>query len=670
MLAWLLGLPRPVKRLISVCADIVFLIGALVAAYMLTQHDEQTFIPQIALAFAVTLPITLFIFTKLGLYRAVIRYIGQHALGAVLAGIVSSAFVLALLFGVFKVTDKGNLIFVYAIMALITSGGVRLLARMFLIQRNNGHKERVLIYGAGSSGRQLAQALLNGEQYHPIIFIDDDTTLHRSTILGIPVGGPAHIASLIKSHNISRVLLALPSVSRSRRREVLDALDELPIPVQSIPGMSDLVDGSMRIDELQDVKIEDLLGRDPVAPKAKLLKANIKDKVVMVTGAGGSIGAELCRQIILCEPKMLVLFELSEFGLYSIEQELSALIKQQQLEVQLKPVMGTVQQRNRLEKVMQAFKIQTVYHAAAYKHVPLVEYNVVEGVRNNVFGTLCAAEAAIASGVETFVLISTDKAVRPTNVMGASKRLAELVLQALAQRQRNTRFCMVRFGNVLGSSGSVVPLFREQIRKGGPLTVTHKDIIRYFMTIPEAAQLVIQAGAMGEGGDVFVLDMGEPVKIADLARRMIHLMGLEVKDEVHPNGDIEIQYSGLRPGEKLYEELLIGENVRQTAHPRIMAADEVYLSWPEMASLLQQLEALCDSFAVQQIIELMRCAPTGFNYPGNSSDLLLQCAVDSAKQADNSVVSLQNVALTAVVSDTPAAKTVAQSAATANKFVN
>ncbi|MBU2113071.1 MAG: polysaccharide biosynthesis protein [Gammaproteobacteria bacterium] len=668
MLAWLLGLPRPVKRLISVCADMVFLIGALVAAYMLTQHDEQTFIPQIALAFAVTLPITLFIFTKLGLYRAVIRYIGQHALGAVLAGIVSSAFVLALLFGVFKVTDKGNLIFVYAIMALITSGGVRLLARMFLIQRNNGHKERVLIYGAGSSGRQLAQALLNGEQYHPVIFIDDDTTLHRSTILGIPVGGPAHITSLIKSHNISRVLLALPSVSRARRREVLDTLEDLPIPVQSIPGMSDLVDGSMRIDELQDVKIEDLLGRDPVAPKAKLLKANIKDKVVMVTGAGGSIGAELCRQIVLCEPKMLVLFELSEFGLYSIEQELSALINQQQLEVQLKPVMGSVQQQRRLEKVMQAFKVQTVYHAAAYKHVPLVEYNVVEGVRNNVFGTLCAAEAAIASGVETFVLISTDKAVRPTNVMGASKRLAELVLQALAQRQRSTRFCMVRFGNVLGSSGSVVPLFREQIRKGGPLTVTHKDIIRYFMTIPEAAQLVIQAGAMGEGGDVFVLDMGEPVKIADLARRMIHLMGLEVKDEVHPNGDIEIQYSGLRPGEKLYEELLIGENVRETAHPRIMAADEVYLSWPEMASLLQQLEAMCDSFAVQQIIELLRCAPTGFNYPGSSSDLLLQCTLDTAEQADNGVVNLQSPALNAVGTAATTAMAVEQSAAVVKKL--
>ena len=628
MLAWLLTLPRSVKRLISVCADIFFLICSLLAAYALTQHYEQTDVGKIALAFAITLPITLFIFTKLGLYRAVIRYIGQHALGAVLTGIVSSAFVLALLFGLLQVHDKGNLIFVYAILALVSSGGLRLLARMFLVQRNNGHKERVLIYGAGSSGRQLAQALMNGEQYHPVVFVDDDSTLHRSTILGIPVGSPAQITSLIKLHNTSRILLALPSVSRARRREVLDALEEFPIPVQSIPGMSDLVDGSMRIDELQDVKIEDLLGRDPVAPKTKLMEANIRDKVVMVTGAGGSIGSELCRQIITCGPRVLVLFELSEFSLYSIEQELSTLIEQRQLDVKLVPVMGTVQRRNRLETVMKAFKVQTVYHAAAYKHVPLVEYNVVEGVRNNVFGTWYAAEAAIASNVETFVLISTDKAVRSTNVMGASKRLAELVLQALAQRQNSTRFCMVRFGNVLGSSGSVVPLFREQIRKGGPLTVTHKDIIRYFMTIPEAAQLVIQAGAMGQGGDVFVLDMGEPVKIADLAKRMIHLMGLEVKDDVHPNGDIEIKYSGLRPGEKLYEELLIGENVRETAHPRIMAADEVCLNWSEMESLLLQLDALCDSFAVTQIIELMRCAPTGFNYSCASSDLVMQTSSD------------------------------------------
>lgn len=626
MLAWILGLPRVIKRLVSVCTDIFFLIVSLFTAYFLTQQNGGSDVAHIALAFAIALPITLFIFTKLGLYRAVIRYIGQHALGAVLAGIVSSAFILVMLFGLLGVHDKGNLIFVYAILALVTSGGLRLLARMFLVQRNNGHKERVLIYGAGSSGRQLAQALMNGEQYHPVLFVDDDTTLHRSTILGISVVAPAHITSALKSYNISRILLALPSVSRSRRREVLDALEALPIPVQSIPGMSDLVDGSMRIDELQDVKIEDLLGRDSVAPKTKLMQANIQGKVVMVTGAGGSIGSELCRQIINCEPKALVLFELSEFGLYSIEQELSGLIKHQELDIQLIPVMGTVQRRNRLETVMKAFKVQTVYHAAAYKHVPLVEYNVVEGVRNNVFGTWYAAEAAITAGVETFVLISTDKAVRPTNVMGASKRLAELVLQAMAQRQSITRFCMVRFGNVLGSSGSVVPLFREQIRRGGPVTVTHKDIIRYFMTIPEAAQLVIQAGAMGKGGDVFVLDMGEPVKIADLAKRMIHLMGLEVRDEIHPNGDIEILFSGLRPGEKLYEELLIGENVRETEHPRIMAADEVFLGWSQMESLLLQLDTLCESFAVSQIIDLIKSAPTAFNYNCVNSDLVAKAS--------------------------------------------
>lgn len=622
MLGWLLTLPRSVKRLISVFVDIVFLCLSLVSAFVLTQAYKSTELKVVLVVFCLSLPVTLLIFTKLGLYRAVIRYIGQHALGAVLAGIVSSAMLLSLLFAAFDITDKGNLIFVYALLALISSGGLRLLARMFLVQRNNGHKSRVLIYGAGSSGRQLAQALMNGEQYHPVAFVDDDSTLQRSTILGIPVGSPAQITALIKAHNVSRILLALPSVSRARRREVLDALEELPIPVQSIPGMSDLVDGAMRIDELQDVKIEDLLGRDPVAPKTKLMQANIQHKVVMVTGAGGSIGSELCRQIINYQPKMLVLFELSEFSLYNIEQELRNQIKQLELDITLVPVMGTSQRRKRLETVMSAFNVQTVYHAAAYKHVPLVEYNIVEGVRNNVFGTWYAAEAAISSGVETFVLISTDKAVRPTNMMGASKRLAELVLQALARRQSQTRFSMVRFGNVLGSSGSVVPLFREQIRKGGPVTVTHKDIIRYFMTIPEAAQLVIQAGAMGKGGDVFVLDMGEPVKIADLAKRMIHLMGLEVKDEVHPNGDIEILYTGLRPGEKLYEELLIGENVRSTEHARIMAANEVMLDWRDMHKLLDELSLACDEYDVERIVEIVRRSPTGFNYVNTSCDLI------------------------------------------------
>lgn len=637
MLSWLLTLPRSVKRIISVMVDVVFLCLSLVAAFLLTQADKAE-LKVVLIIFCLSLPVTLLIFTKLGLYRAVIRYIGQHALGAVLAGIVSSAMLLVLLFAIFQVPDKGNLIFVYSLLALISSGGLRLLARMFLVQRNNSHKARVLIYGAGSSGRQLAQALMNGEQYHPVVFVDDDTTLQRSTILGIPVGAPAQITSLIKTHNISRILLALPSVSRSRRREVLDALEELPIPVQSIPGMSDLVDGAMRIDELQDVKIEDLLGRDPVAPKTKLMQANIQHKVVMVTGAGGSIGSELCRQIINYQPKVLVLFELSEFSLYNIEQELRGVVTQFGLEITLIPIIGTSQRRKRLETVMTAFGVQTVYHAAAYKHVPLVEYNIVEGVRNNVFGTWYAAEAAISSRVETFVLISTDKAVRPTNMMGASKRLAELVLQSLARRQSSTRFSMVRFGNVLGSSGSVVPLFREQIRKGGPVTVTHRDIIRYFMTIPEAAQLVIQAGAMGKGGDVFVLDMGEPVKIADLAKRMIHLMGLEVKDEVHPNGDIEIHYTGLRPGEKLYEELLIGENVRNTEHARIMAADEVMLDWHNMHQLLEELCVACDSYNVENIVDIVRRAPAGFNYANTSCDLIYAARFNEQTSEDKFVV--------------------------------
>ena len=630
MLTWVLGLPRSIKRLLSVFADIGFLVSSLCAAYVLTQQNGVEDIPHIALSFAITLPITLLIFTKLGLYRAVIRYIGQHALGAVLTGIVSSAFVLMLLFSLTGVHDKGNLIFVYAVLAMLTSGGLRLLARMFLGQRNNGHKERVLIYGAGSSGRQLAQALMNGEQYNPVLFVDDDTTLQRSTIMGIPVGAPSQISTQIKAFNISRILLAVPSASRSRRREVLDALESLPIPVQSVPGMSDLVSGAMRIDELQDVKIEDLLGRDPVNPSERLIKANTQGKVVMVTGAGGSIGSELCRQIVVCNPTVLVIFELSEFALYNIEQELRNYILLHKLEIQLVPVLGSVQDRSRLETVMRSFNVTTVYHAAAYKHVPLVEFNVTEGVRNNVFGTWHAAEAAIAADVDTFVLISTDKAVRPTNIMGASKRLAELVLQALSMRQSSTRFCMVRFGNVLGSSGSVVPLFREQIRRGGPITVTHKDIIRYFMTIPEAAQLVIQAGAMGEGGDVFVLDMGEPVKIADLARRMIHLMGLEVKDDIHPNGDIEIHYTGLRPGEKLYEELLIGGEELPTEHPRIMKANETALNWQQMQQLLQSMQLACDTYDIESVRELLLNSHIAFSPSDDNCDLVALMQLNSA----------------------------------------
>ena len=644
MLELLLALPRYAKRFISVIADVVFLFISIFSATFITQNDVDSILTKLSVMFLLSLPISIMVFVKLGLYRAVIRYMGQHALGAVLAGVISNVLVLLLLFELFQIENMGRLLAVYVLISLLLTGGSRLLVRNLILQRNVVHKERVLIYGAGSSGRQLAQALLNGEQFHPVAFVDDDVTLQRSTILGIHVGSPSQIAAIIRAKNVSRILLALPSASRARRREVLESLGNMPIPVQTVPGMSDIVDGSMRIDELQDVKIEDLLGRDPVEPKLKLMHANIKDKVVMVTGAGGSIGSELCRQIVQYEPKSLILFELSEFALYSIEQELRALIQNEHLEIELKPVLGNVQNQARSHAVMTKFSVQTVYHAAAYKHVPLVEYNVVEGVFNNVFGTWRAAEAAVAAGVETFVLISTDKAVRPTNIMGASKRLAELVLQGLAVRQNRTRFCMVRFGNVLGSSGSVVPLFREQIRNGGPITVTHPEIIRYFMTIPEAAQLVIQAGAMGKGGDVFVLDMGEPVRIADLARRMVHLMGLEVKDTQHPDGDIEICFSGLRPGEKLYEELLIGENVRQTAHPRIMAANEVSLNWKDMAELLRQLEHHCDHFAVERIVQLITEAPTGFSHSSAVCDLVdLQPANTSLDKIAQKVADLSEL---------------------------
>jgi len=622
MLDWLLTLPRYAKRFVSIVIDVLFLTIAMAIALLVTQTDAAATLTQILPIFLMSIPLTIFVFIRLGLYRAVLRYIGLHALWAMLTGVVSNALLLAMLFQLTGIHDKNGLIFVYAAMALLSCGSSRLIARIMLFQRHSGPKERVLIYGAGSSGRQLAQALLSGEQFQPVAFVDDDSTLQRSTIQGIHVGHPNQIGVIVNTMNIKRILLALPSASRARRREVLESLGNMAIPVQTVPGMKDIVDGSMRIDELQNVKIEDLLGRDPVEPKLKLMHANIKDKVVMVTGAGGSIGSELCRQIVQYEPKALILFELSEYGLYSIEQELRGIIKDQQLEVTLQPILGSVQKQARVQAVMAKFGVQTVYHAAAYKHVPLVEYNIVEGVYNNVFGTLHAAQAAVAAGVETFVLISTDKAVRPTNVMGASKRLAELVLQGLAMKQNATRFCMVRFGNVLGSSGSVVPLFREQIRCGGPITVTHPDIIRYFMTIPEAAQLVIQAGAMGKGGDVFVLDMGEPVRIADLARRMVHLMGLEVKDAQHPDGDIEICFSGLRPGEKLYEELLIGDNVRQTAHTRIMAANEMSLHWKDMSELLLQLAHHCDNFAVERIVQLLTEAPTGFNHSSAVCDLV------------------------------------------------
>ncbi|MCS3462833.1 FlaA1/EpsC-like NDP-sugar epimerase [Citrobacter sp. JUb117] len=491
-----------------------------------------------------------------------------------------------------------------------------------LVNRGLKLGTRVVIYGAGASGRQLLPALSQMDEYYPVAFVDDNRALQGQVIHGVSVFAPEKLAWLVEKYEAKKILLAMPSANRARKNEVIKTLEGLPCEVLSIPGMVDLVEGKARIDALRKVVITDLLGRDPVSPIPELVSRNINGKTVMVTGAGGSIGSELCRQIIKNKPDQIILFELSEFSLYSIDSELRNLNLSQDLQVKIYPILGNVQDKEHLERLIKAFNVDTIYHAAAYKHVPLVEFNVLDGVRNNIFGTLCCAQAAASCGVENFVLISTDKAVRPTNTMGATKRMAELVLQALAKEGGKTCFSMVRFGNVLGSSGSVVPLFEKQIASGGPVTLTHQDITRYFMTIPEAAQLVIQAGAMGTGGDVFVLDMGEPVKIIDLAHRMIALQGLSVRDDKHPYGDIAVQTTGLRPGEKLYEELLIGDNVSTTQHPRIKTANEVMLPWSEMSKLLAELDTACREFDYERVREILLQAPAAFNPTDGICDLL------------------------------------------------
>lgn len=633
MLASFLGIPRLYKRVISVLADTVLLSLAFWGGFWVRLDDAMPIKSVLHWqALALLVPMTIFIFIRLGLYRAVLRYVGFKVLWTVVLGVFISTMLLVMLGFFFTVSLPRTVPIIYFSFAILLIGGTRLFFRM-LINRGNKSRTPVIIYGAGSSGRQLQQALSQGQEFFTVAFVDDSKSLEKTTIQGINVYSPNLISDLIERFDIKKVLLAIPSASRSVRQEVIRRLEHFPCEVLSIPGMADLVDGKALIDELKEVSIEDLLGRDPVAPIPELMNANITGKRVMVTGAGGSIGSELCRQIICCKPSKLVLFELSEYALYAIDKELNEICQDEGIELEIVPLLGSVQRQNRLVTIMNNFQIQTVYHAAAYKHVPLVEYNVVEGVRNNIFGTLYSAQAAIAAGVETFVLISTDKAVRPTNTMGATKRLAELALQALASAQSKTRFCMVRFGNVLGSSGSVVPLFRRQIRTGGPLTVTHPDIIRYFMTIPEAAQLVIQAGAMGCGGDVFVLDMGQPVRIIELAHRMIRLSGLSLKNEKNPAGDIEVKITGLRPGEKLYEELLIGDNVSGTHHPRIMKANESMLPWTELRVLLTKIDTACHEFDHEQLRYLLLEAPAAFTPTDGICDLVWKARTELGTNA-------------------------------------
>ncbi|MBY8061200.1 polysaccharide biosynthesis protein [Vibrio fluvialis] len=621
------NLPRVNKRIISVLVDVFFIVFSFYSAYWVRVGNVEAIHSEtIPYLLSTVIVVTILCFTRLGLYRAILRYLTFHALAVVSVGTLISTASVAIAAFYFNAPVPRSLPIIYGTFLCLLCGGSRLIVRVLVSGINGKGRKVVLIYGAGSAGRQLAIALRNSENYKVAGFIDNDKTLENTVIMGMQVHDISRAAYLVEKHGVKQVLLAVPSASRARRKKILESLMELSAEVLTVPDMKDIVEGKASIDQLKDVAIEDLLGRDPVTPQQSLMEANILGKVVMVTGAGGSIGSELCRQIVRHKPTALVLFELSEFGLYQIDRELNQLIQDEGLSVEVIPLLGSVQRINRLMVTMKSFNVQTVYHAAAYKHVPLVEYNVVEGVRNNVFGTYYTAQAAIEAGVESFVLISTDKAVRPTNVMGTTKRMAELGLQALAEQEKSkskgTRFCMVRFGNVLGSSGSVVPLFKRQIEAGGPITVTHPDIIRYFMTIPEAAQLVIQAGAMGKGGDVFVLDMGDPVRITDLAVNLIQLSGLEVKDEQHPYGDIAIEFTGLRPGEKLYEELLIGDNVEETAHERIMTAKERYLTLVEFEKHLNDLDKACHEFNHERIRELLLEAPTDFNPTDGIGDLV------------------------------------------------
>ena len=653
--AKLLSLPRRHKRILQVMTDIFLVWFALWMAFVVRLGVDELINPftQHVWLFVSTPVIAIPLFVRFGMYRAVMRYFGNDALIAIIKAVTLSSLILGVV--VYWYSNHQNvvprsIIFNYWWLSLIMIGGLRLGMRQYFMgdwfsaaqhvpftSRDDG-LPKVAIYGAGAAGNQLVAALRMGRVMRPVAFIDDDSGIADRVISGLQVYQPDNIQQMIDNTGAQEILLAIPSSNRGRRREILGFLEGFPLHVRSIPGFMDLASGRVKVDDIQEVDIADLLGRDAVPAQADLLEHCITGQSVLVTGAGGSIGSELCRQILALRPTTLLLFEHSEFNLYSILSELEQRVARESLSIRLLPILGSVRNPSQLLDVMKSWRVDTVYHAAAYKHVPMVEHNIAEGVLNNVIGTLNTAQAALQAGVANFVLISTDKAVRPTNVMGSTKRLAELTLQALSRelapvlfgdtsnvsRVNKTRFTMVRFGNVLGSSGSVIPLFHKQIKSGGPLTVTHPKITRYFMTIPEAAQLVIQAGSMGQGGDVFVLDMGEPVKIVELAEKMIHLSGLSVRSERNLHGDIAIEFTGLRPGEKLYEELLIGDNVAATQHPMIMTANEDHLSWDLLKERLTELLAAVDQDDYARVRQLLRDTVSGYTPDGEIVDWIYQ----------------------------------------------
>ncbi|ORU91649.1 MAG: capsular biosynthesis protein [Cycloclasticus sp. symbiont of Bathymodiolus heckerae] len=612
---WFVARSRHVKRGITLLFDFVVITFALWLAFSL--RLGELYVPQgdVCKLFIFTPFIAIPIFIKLGLYRAIIRYLGFHSLWVVVKAVSLYSLLLASVVLFTRIEEVPRSVHIINwLAALLMVGGSRMVVRWWLAGSlsNANAMRKVVIYGAGSSGLQVLEQLNLKGDMQVIGFIDDEQSLHNRQIKNIRIHPFSHLSQFVERHGATDVLLAIPSVSRSRRNQIITLLEPYPVKVKTLPTLAEIAEGLVKVDDIRDVEIEDLLGRDQVLPDEVLMAKNIRQKVVMVTGAGGSIGAELCRQIMHQKPKELILFEHSEFALYSIERELRKYANV--ADVFIRPVLGSVTDKSRISLACRVGKVDTLYHAAAYKHVPLVEQNPREAIKNNIIGTLYTAEAALDAGVGKFILISTDKAVRPTNTMGASKRMAELVLQALSHKHdvAETQFTMVRFGNVLGSSGSVIPLFKQQIKHGGPVTVTDPKIIRYFMTIPEAAQLVIQAGAMANGGDVFVLDMGEPVKIVELAKRMIHLSGLEVKDDEAPYGDIEIEFTGLRSGEKLYEELLIGDDVSNTAHEKIMRANEKSLHWEQLNVLIERLQWAVDENNDVEIRAILTEAVSGY----------------------------------------------------------
>lgn len=633
----IVGLSRPQKTAIVVSTDLVgFAICAAMATWLVVHDNHPLSMP---LTFGTPVVTVAFVWFR-GLYRSVIRYVG---LGLLAAGgmAVTWAALVGSVIGMLTVTGIPvfRWAFAYWALAFIFLGGSRYTARVFLLRRYSEQVvEKVLIYGAGSAGAQLAVSLSGSDDFLPVAFVDDDPTLYGKKVEGLTVYPAGAFEDLISRTGAAQVLLAIPGATRRRRRQVLEHLAEFPVHVQTVPDLKDIVSGKARVDEIMEVGVKDLLGRNPVPPNQDLMSACITGKSVMITGAGGSIGSQLCYQILKQSPRRIILFDVSEPALYEVDRRLRKLVREDGGECEVIALLGSVHHEYRVREVMSTFAVQTVYHTAAYKHVPIVEQNLFEGIHNNVFGTLHTLRAAIDTGVESFVLISTDKAVNPTSVMGATKRFAELIIQAHHSANNDTCLSIVRFGNVLQSSGSVVPLFKEQILNGGPVTVTHRDIIRYFMTIPEASQLVIQAGAMAKGGDIFVLDMGNPVKIKDLAIRMIRLMGLTVRDSDNPDGDIEIQYTGLRPAEKLYEELLIGSNVSGTEHPRILRADEHALSFEVLTRMLEELISACESLDYTHAREVLLAAVGEYDPQNGIDDLVWARKTGTAPAAHSDTV--------------------------------